>query len=132
MEKSLLAIQKILGLLVHTLPTNGKYYLVNKNRLTQPIQMQILKKNKKKFDWFFSAFLKSRSNFEQFEEKRWPSKLIYFRNYGLQKTGSDKCLEGPLTSNMVNDPKDCRNLHHSTFFIFIDDCAVNWVWKRLC
>ena len=32
---------------------------------------------------------------------------------------------------MVNLPKHCRNLHHSTFIIFIDHCQVNWVWKCL-
>ena len=32
---------------------------------------------------------------------------------------------------MVNLPKHCRNLHHSTFIIFIDHCQVNWVCKCL-
>ena len=32
---------------------------------------------------------------------------------------------------MVNVPKHCWNLHHSTFIRFIDHCQVNWVGKRL-
>ena len=44
---------------------------------------------------------------------------------------SDKCLkssvsEDPSTSNMVNVPKHCWNLHHSTFIIFIGH------WQRNC
>ena len=52
------------------------------------------------------------------------------------KTCSDKCLknlvsEDPSTSNMVNGPKHCSNLHHITFIIIIDHCQVNWVGKSL-
>ena len=52
------------------------------------------------------------------------------------KWWSDKCLKAPVsddpsTSNMVNVPKHCWNLHHSTFIIFIDHCQVNWVGKSL-
>ena len=32
---------------------------------------------------------------------------------------------------MVNVPKHCWNLHHSTFIIFIDHCQGNWVGKSL-
>ena len=48
-KKSLLAIQKILGLLVNTLTTDDKYTLLNTDTLTQPIQMQLSKKQKTKF-----------------------------------------------------------------------------------
>ena len=49
---------------------------------------------------------------------------------------SDKCLKSPVwddpsTSNMVNVPKHCWNLHHSIFIKFIAHCQVNWVGKRL-
>ena len=46
---------------------NDKYSLVNMDNLTQPIQMKSSKKQKSFFE-FFSAFLKSRSNFEDFEK----------------------------------------------------------------
>ena len=52
------------------------------------------------------------------------------------KTYSGKCLkrpvsEKPSTSNIVNVPKPCWNLHHINFMIFIDHCQVNWVGKSL-
>ena len=42
-------MQKILGLLVNTLTTDDKYTLLNTDTLTQPIQMQLSKKQKTKF-----------------------------------------------------------------------------------
>ena len=49
---------------------------------------------------------------------------MYFRTYGLRMTRLDKCLKGPLsedplTSNMANDPRHCRNLDDTTFIIFV-------------
>ena len=38
--------------------------------------------------------------------------------------------EDPLTSNIVNVPKHCWNLHRSTFIIFNDHCQENWVGKK--
>ena len=61
---------------------------------------------------------------------------MHFRNYGLQKTGLDKCLKSPVSedpsiSNIVNWPKHCWNLNDGTFTIFIDGCETNWVGKSL-
>ena len=44
--------------------------------------------------------------------------------------------KGPLSqdssaSNIVNEPKHCWNLCHTTFIIFIDHFALNWVGKSL-
>ena len=39
--------------------------------------------------------------------------------------------EDPSTSKRVNVSKHCRNLHDSTFTIFIDHCRGNWVGKSL-
>ena len=55
---------------------------------------------------------------------------MHFRSYALRKPLLDKCLKRPVDqdparSNMVNGPKHCRNLNHSTFSIFIDQCAGN-------
>ena len=61
-------ICKISGLFVNTLTANGKYSLLNRDNLTEPIQMQLSKKQKT-FFLFFSAFLKSRSTFEHFQKK---------------------------------------------------------------
>ena len=67
-------------------------------------------------------------------KQRWPSYLMYFRNYRPRKTQLDKCLKStvwddPSTANMVNRPKHWFNLNASIFTIFIDHCEGNWVAK---
>ena len=52
------------------------------------------------------------------------------RNYGLGKPSLGKCLksnafEDHSKNNMVNRHKNCSNLNHSTFGIFIDQCEGN-------
>ena len=64
-KKSFLAISKILRLFVNTLTADEKYSLINRDTLTQPVQMQLYQKQKT-FSWFFSAFLKSIFNFGHF------------------------------------------------------------------
>ena len=71
-KKSLLVICKILRLFVNILSALEKYSLPNTQYLTQPIQVQLFQKQKT-FPWFFSAFSKSKLNFEHFPKKRWPS-----------------------------------------------------------
>ena len=67
-KKSLLVICKISRLFPNTLSGDGKYSLFNRDNLTQPIQMQLSRKQKT-FSEFFSAFLKSSLNFEHFLKK---------------------------------------------------------------
>ena len=55
---------------------------------------------------------------------------MYFPTYALRKAPLDNCLkspasEDPSTSNMVNGPKQCRNLNGSAFTKFIDHCKEN-------
>ena len=55
---------------------------------------------------------------------------MYFRRYRLRKKWLDKwlispVLEGPLTGNVVNEPKHCLNLNCSTFTKFIDHVEGN-------
>ena len=57
-----------MGQLVNTLASDEKYPALNRDNLTIPIQMQLSKK-KKHFSPFFAEFLKSKLNFEHFEEK---------------------------------------------------------------
>ena len=57
-----------MGLPVNRLPADKKYLVLNRDNLTIPIQIQISQKQKGFFQ-FFSAFLKSSSNFEHFETK---------------------------------------------------------------
>ena len=132
----LLVICKISRLFPNTLSADGKGCLLNRDNLTQPIHMQLSEKQKTFCDCF-SAFLKSRLNFEHFFKKRWPSLLMYFRNYGPGKTLLDECLRSPLSNdpsktNMVNAPKHCRNVKDSIFTIFIDRCEGNSLEKSSC
>ena len=57
-KKSLLVIHKILRQFVNTLTVDEKHYLLKRDDLTQPIQIQLSQKEKS-FSLFFFAFLKS-------------------------------------------------------------------------
>ena len=67
-KKSLLVICNISRLFPNTLSGVGKYSLFNRDNLTQPIEMQLSRKQKT-FSEFFCAFLKSSLNFEHFQKK---------------------------------------------------------------
>ena len=67
-KKSLLVTCKISRLFPNILTADSKYSLLNRDNLTQPIQMQVSRKQKT-FSQFFAAFLKSSLNFEQFVKK---------------------------------------------------------------
>ena len=67
-KKSLLVTSKISRLFPNTLSADGNYSLLNRDSLTQPIQMQLSRKQKT-FSEFFSAFLESSLNFEHFQKK---------------------------------------------------------------
>ena len=64
----MLVLYKILRLFVNTLTDDGKYSLLYRDNLTQPIQILISQKQKI-FSEFFAAFLKSKLNFEHFQQK---------------------------------------------------------------
>ena len=66
--KSLLVIDKFPRLFVNTLPADEKYYLLHRDNLVQPIQMQLSRKQKT-FSQFRFAFLKSILNYKHFEKK---------------------------------------------------------------
>ena len=65
-KKSLLLICKILGLFANRLTAEDKYFPFSTDDLMQPIQMQLFQEQKT-FSPFFSAFFKSGSNFEHFQ-----------------------------------------------------------------
>ena len=67
-QNSLLVTWKISTLFPNTLSANGKYTLLNRDNLMEPIQMQLSRKQKT-FSEFFGNFLKFRLNFEHFQEK---------------------------------------------------------------
>ena len=105
-KKSLLVICKISRLFINTLSADGKCSLLNRDNLTQTIQIELSPKQKT-FCEFFSALLKGSWNFEHFRKKGRLSYLRYFRNYRLRKTWLHQCLKSPIwrdlsESNMVN------------------------------
>ena len=59
---------KILRLFANTFTVDGKYSLLNRDNLTQPIQMQLSQKHKT-FSELFSKVLKSTLNFDHFQTK---------------------------------------------------------------
>ena len=125
---------KILVLLVNTLAADERYPVLNGNNLGIPIQMQLSQKQKT-FLQALVDFWKFILNFKSFEKKLTLTDIV-FSKLRTPKTESDKFLksavsEDPWTSNMVNVPKYCWNLRHSTFKIFTDYCQVNWVGKGL-
>ena len=64
----MLVTWKISRVFPDTLSGDGKYSLLNRDNLTEAIQMQLCPKQKT-FSHFFSAFLKSSLNFEDFRKK---------------------------------------------------------------
>ena len=114
-------------------------FLIGTNERNQ-FRCKYLKKGKNILR-FFSEFLKFASKIEYFERKcdpqrlqnliiflkTWPSRFLYFRNYGLRKTCSDQRLKGAVSQNysniiMVNDPKNCATAPSSDLLI-----TVNWI-----
>ena len=61
-------IHNILRPFVNTLAVNDKQYLLNRDILTQPIQIQLSQKQKILSEFFF-AFLKSILNFKHLPKK---------------------------------------------------------------
>ena len=64
----MLVLCKILRLFVNKLTPDGKYSLLIRDKLTKPLQI-LLSEKQKTFSEFFSIFLKSTLNFEQFQTK---------------------------------------------------------------
>ena len=67
-KRSILALCKILRLFVNTLTPDGNYPLLNRGKLTEPLQI-LLSQKQKTFSQSFSQFLKSTLNFEHFQKK---------------------------------------------------------------
>ena len=58
----------MLRLFVNTLTADGKYSLLNRDKLTQPFEI-LLSEKEKTFSEFFSSFLRSTLNFEHFQKR---------------------------------------------------------------
>ena len=70
-KQSLLVMLKIVRLFVNALSADNKHYLLNREKLTQPIQMQLPQQQKRFYQLLFE-FLKSILNFEHFQTKDEP------------------------------------------------------------
>ena len=64
----MLVLCKTLRLFANTLTPDGKYSLLIRDKLTQPLQI-LLSQKQKSFSQFFSSFLKSTLNFEPCRKK---------------------------------------------------------------
>ena len=90
-------IQKILRLFVHTLTVDEKHYLLNKDNLTQTIQIQLSRKQKT-FSEFFFGFLKSTLNFQPLPKKM--ALVAYlFPEYRFPKTWLDEWLKSCVSED---------------------------------
>ena len=83
-KKSLLVICKILGLFVSILTAVQRYSLPCREYLTQQIQTKLCEKQKF-FRGFFSAFSKSKFNFEHFQKKDDPHSSFIFEATACEK-----------------------------------------------
>ena len=79
-------MHKILKGFVNTLTVNDKHYMLNRDNLTQPIQMQLSDKQKNFFN-FFSAFLKSILIFKHLRKKDDLRSCCISGNTGCEKYG---------------------------------------------
>ena len=61
-------IHKILKVFFNALTVHNKHYLLNRDKLTQPIQQELSQKQKD-FTQFFFAFLNSLLNFKHLPKK---------------------------------------------------------------
>ena len=76
---SFLVISKILTVFVNTLTADDKYSLCNSEKIQQPTEMQLTKKQKT-FSQFFGSFLKSTSNFEHFGQKKTVMTCLFWKS----------------------------------------------------
>ena len=85
LKESLLVIYKIFRLSVNALTTDNKYSLFNRENLTQPIQMQLFKKQNP-FCQFFLSVWDVDQILKILKKKKWPWWVLHFRKCGLRKT----------------------------------------------
>ena len=129
MKKSLSVMCKILRHFVNTFTAYEEFSVLHREYSTQTIHMQLSIKTKDFFSIFFCTF-KHYIKFLAFSKKKLRLRANIFRNYGLRKRWSDKCLKSALsqyssTRNMVNAIKHCSNLNNGSFTKFFDYCKGN-------
>ena len=135
-KKSLLVMCKISKHFPNTLSADGKYSVLDRDNLTQRIQI-LLSRKQQTFSRFFTSFLKSSLNFEHFEKKDDPHSWCISEMNGLPKTWLDQGLKSPVSehpskNNMLNAPKHCSDLKDTSFTIFINHWESNCLTKSIC
>ena len=133
-KNSLFLRGQIFELFANVLAAYDKYPVLNSYKLMIPIQRQYSQKQNT-FSQFFAEFFKSRWTLNILKKIMMLIHCVYLK-LRTPKTWFYKCLKSPVselfsTSNMVNGPKHCWNLHRSTFIIFIDHCQGNWIGEYL-
>ena len=124
---------EILRHFVNTFTADDFYSLNTSETLLQPIYCKCKHlKNKTLFLKYLLHFW-NLHDFWPLWGKRWPSDLIYFRNYGVWKMCLDKCLEIPILEhpsivNMLKGPKHMGNLHDRTFIFW---AKITWKMSLL-
>ena len=120
-KKSLLVICKISRQFINTPSVDGKYSLFKRDNLTQPIQMQVSRKQKN-VSQFFSAFLKSNLTFEHFQKKnmsliaeafpklRTPKNLVRSKSKKSRFKGSFGKQHGKCSQRLLKFP--WQHLYH--------------------
>ena len=113
---------------------DDKYSLLNRETLTQPIQMHLCQKQET-FSQFLITFLKFILNFALFQKKDDSHSWFLSEITDSKKRWLDKFLKSLVSEdyssdNKVNEPKHCFNINDNTFAIFIDHCEGNWVGKN--
>ena len=83
---ALLLISGILGLFVDKMTADDKYSLPNREKLWQPIQMQLCQKQKY-FPQPFAALLRTTSNFQHVQKKDDPHSWCIFEIRDCEKRG---------------------------------------------
>ena len=111
-KKFLSVTSKMLGLFVNNVTADEMYSLHKRDNFQPQIQTNIFSKTK---DFFCISHCISEFyvKFWVFFQKRWVSELKYFWNEWVRKRWLLKCLQCPF----LTGPKDCWNLHGTTFIL---------------
>ena len=134
LKKSLLSTCKVSGcLLTHCLSMTSFLFLIERIERYQ-FRWNYLR-NKKLFLIALLHFLNLAEILNVWKKKMTLLAFV-FPKLRTPKTWLDKCLKSPVwedssTSKIINVPKHCWNLHHSTIIIISDHCQVNCVAKSL-
>ena len=98
-KNRLIVICKFLRLFLNTLTANDRYPLLDRDKLRQPIQMQLSQKLST-FSQFVSAFLKGRLNFEHFQSKDDPHSWCILKTEEFEICGEINVWKFPLKRSL--------------------------------